>query len=104
MNNDERTHWKRGDPINYIRNSIPDFEVRAYQGERYEALVPDTLDLQDMAAFAVNGLIGPTDPLADYEMYFSVRFRSNPPWMRRWFGDMCQSKFMEALPLMHIAH
>ena len=80
--------------IGYIRDEIPGFAPPIYEGDRYEALVPDTLDLQERAALAVNGLIGPTDPEADYEMYFSVRFRSNPPWMRHWFGDMCQSKFM----------
>ena len=39
------TDWKPGDPIGYIRPHIPDFEMPAYQGERYEAMVPDTLDL-----------------------------------------------------------
>ena len=92
-----------GGAIGYIRDEIPEFAEPLYEGARYEALVPDTLDLQERAALAVNGLTGPTDPEADYEMYFSVRLRSNPPWMRHWFGDMCQSKFMEALPLMRTA-
>ena len=57
---------KPGDTIGYIREEIPDFDVPAYEGERYEALVPDTLDLQERAALAVNTLTGPTDPLADH--------------------------------------
>ena len=57
--------WKPGDPIGYIRQEIPEFEAPAYQGQRYEALVPDTLDLQERAAFGVRGITGPTDPLAE---------------------------------------
>ena len=77
MSNGQDTEWKRGDPIGYIREEVPEFAVPAYEGERYEALVPDTLDLQERAALAVNGLTGPTDPLADYEMYWTVRFPSS---------------------------
>ena len=39
--------WKPGDPIGYIRSDAPAFELPSYRGERYDALVPDTLDLQD---------------------------------------------------------
>ena len=46
------TGWKRGDPIGYIRQDIPDFDVPAYEGERYSALVPDTL----ACSSAPNGL------------------------------------------------
>ena len=94
--------WKRGDPIGYIREEIPEFEVPAYEGTRYEALVPDTLDLQERAALAVNVLTRATDPDADYEQYFGVRFRHNPPMMQHNYSDQCQNKFMEALPLMRI--
>ena len=94
--------WKSGDPIGYISESIPGFEVTAYGGRRYESLVPDTLDLQDRAALAVNGLTGPTDPLADYEMYMWVHLKYNPPMMQHDWSDHCQCKFLEALPLMRI--
>ena len=43
------TDWKPGDPIGYVRPEIPDFEMPDYQGERYEAMVPDTLDLAERA-------------------------------------------------------
>ena len=56
MSNEHGSGWKRGDPIGYIREEIPEFEVCAYEGERYEVLVPDTLDLQERAALAINGL------------------------------------------------
>ena len=88
--------------IRYIRDDFPDFELPAYPGDRYEALVPDTLDLQERAALAVNGLTGPTDPEADYEIYWKVFFRTNPPMMRHDYNDQIQPKFIEALPLMRL--
>ena len=94
--------WKRGDPIEYIREEIPEFEVPGYDGERYEAWVPDTLDLQERAELAVHGLTEPTDALADYEIYWLAFFAYNPPMMQHDYSDGCQAKFMEALPLMRI--
>ena len=94
--------WKAGDPIGYIRPQIPDFEVPPYLGERYEALAPDTLDLQERAELGINALTRATDPLADYEQYFDVDFDCNPPLMRHGYCDQCQNKFMEALPLLRI--
>jgi len=100
----EKLHlWKKGDPIGYICRDIPEFKVPPYKGERYEALVPDTLDLAERAALAVNGLTGPTDPQADYELYFLVNFKSNPPHMKHSADDPdIQAKFQQALPLMRI--
>ncbi|NQT91372.1 MAG: glycoside hydrolase family 127 protein [Lentisphaerae bacterium] len=102
MKNGVNDGWKRGDPVRYVRDEIPDFDVPPYRGERYEVEVPDTLDLQDRAALAINGLTGPTDPEADYEIYWSALFKRNPPMMQHDLGDHCQVKFMEALPLMRI--
>ena len=48
-----------------------------YTGERYEALVPDTLDIQERAGLAVNVLTEAVDPQADYEMYFPVAERTS---------------------------
>jgi hypothetical protein len=92
--------WKRGDPIQYIRKDIPSFSVPPLTGERYEAMVPDTLDIQDRAALAVNGLTGPTDPEKDHLLYFTVDYSSNPPRMVHAKSDICQTKFEESLPLM----
>src|SRR5262245_53805217 len=61
-------------PIEYINPEVPAVEVPPYLGRREEAFVPDTLDLQERAALAVNGLTGPTDPAADYELYWLVSF------------------------------
>lgn len=91
--------------IEYIRNrkDIPSFDIPPYHGERYEVVTPDTLDIQERAALAVNGLTGPTDPDKDHMLYFSANFRTNPPSMSHRASDQCQVKFEEALPLMRIA-
>ena len=89
--------------IEYIRKDIPAFKAPPYNGRRYEDLVPATLDIQERAALAVNGLTGPTDPDKDYLLYFRVNFRSKPPSMSHGLSDICQVKFMESLPLMRLA-
>jgi len=89
-------------PIEYVCKNIPQFEVPTYKGKRYEAMVPDTLDLQERASLAVNGLTGPTDPEADYELYWRVYFKHNPMMMHHDGNDHVQVKFMEALPLMRL--
>ena len=89
--------------MNYIRKEIPEFRVPSYRGERYEAMVPDTLDIQERAALAVNGLTGPTDPEKDHMLYFNASFRTNPPNMWHRGSDICQTKFEESLPLMRLA-
>ena len=97
-----RGGWRRGDEIAYARSEIPEFNVPPYQGERYQSLVPDTLDLQERARLAVHCLTSATDPEADYEIYWGLDFRTNPPTMFHDYADLCQMKFMEALPLMRI--
>ena len=44
---DRLSNWKPGDPIGYISPQIPECEMPPYRGERYEAMVPDTLDLAE---------------------------------------------------------
>jgi len=102
MSGGEQGLWKPGDPIPYIGDEVPEFAVPTYQGERYEAMVPDTLDIQERAALAVNGLTGPLDRDKDYMLYFSVSFRTNPPTMWHRASDICVTKFQEALPLMRL--
>ena len=69
---EEAPQWKPGDPVGYITPKIPEVGLPPYEGEKYEATVPDTLDLAERARLAVNGLTGPTNPLADYEIYSKV--------------------------------
>jgi hypothetical protein len=87
----------------YINPQIPDFELPEYRGELYEATVPDTLDIAERARLALNALTETTDPEADYEVYWIVVFRSNPPHM---FHSCWQStatgKFMMAASFMRL--
>ena len=92
-----------GVAIQYIREEIPSFEAPWYRGERYQVLVPDTLDLQDRAALAVNGLTGPTDPDADYEIYWRVYMHGDRPVMQHDHNDHVQTKLQESLPLVRPA-
>ena len=91
--------------IPFIRSATetPSFDLPAYDGQRYEDWIPDTLDIQACCALAVNGLTGPTDPDWDHLLYFRVNFSANPPVMSHGPSDICQIKFMEALPLMRLA-
>ena len=94
--------WKRGDPIGYVRDEAPFFEVPRYEGERYEAMVPDTLDIQERTALGVHAVTEQTDPDADYELYGNVQFSSNPPVL---LHDACirlLPKWMEALILCRL--
>ena len=80
---------------------IPHVELPAYSGQRYEVMAPDTLDLQEMAALAINGMTEPTDPEADYEVYWRTAFNAGPePIMWHTESDHVQWKFLEALPLL----
>jgi len=79
------------------------FSENAYVGERYQAVVPDTLDLADRAALAINGLGGVIDPALHYQMYFSVRYASRPPYMQHHGADTtCDPKLAESLAMMRL--
>jgi hypothetical protein len=69
-------------------------------GERYEALVPDTLDLADRARYALNTLTKTPDPNKGYAGYQNYYFNSNPPYLE--WPPGCMEKYIEAMPLMRI--
>jgi hypothetical protein len=101
MSSKDTSKGKRYGPIGYIRPEIPGFEMPAYEGERYERLVPDTLDVAERAGYGVRFLTNMADPEADYEIYFQITLDRNPPVMRHdWHGANVQPKFLEALPLL----
>ena len=91
------------EPIVYINPEVPSVNLPAYDGQRYEAVVPDTLDLAERVGLAVRGLTGVTNPEADYEVYWAANLKNNPPFMWHDFNDHIQGKFHEALPLMRLA-
>jgi len=93
-------------PIKYIRNDIPGFEIPAYRGKMYEDLVPDTLDIAERAKLGIHALTSITDPAADYQIYWAVNLRQNPPIMQHQFDDyhvQVVEGFLEALPLLRVA-
>jgi hypothetical protein len=78
-------------------------EVPSFPGERYEAEVPDTLDLAERAALAINAMTRVVVPEKDYEMCFVTEFRDDPPKLYlEWDGIFNTGKFLEALPLVRI--
>jgi hypothetical protein len=86
----------------WIAPAAPTVAIAPYRGTRYEALVPDTLDVAEMARLAVGGLTGPLDPADDYSLYWVVGYHNYPPVMRKEECPHIQTKFMEALPLMRL--
>ncbi len=75
-----------------------------YRGTRYEALAPDTLDLADRAALALNGLGGTLDPACGYSMFFYVFYTCRPPYLRhQGAADItCDAKYGESFPLLRL--
>ena len=89
--------------IQYIRPDAPLPPESRRRGTRYEASTPATLDLADRARLAINGMTEPTNPEADYRVYWKTSFRFNPPVMYHDVSDTgIGLKFLEALPRMRI--
>lgn len=65
-------------PLGYISPNIPDFQVPVYTGVRYEAMVPDTLDLAERAKLAIHGLTENTNPDRDYDLFTNVYWLPYP--------------------------
>ena len=65
----------------------PNFSAPKVPGDRYEAEVPDTLDLAERAALAINGIAGGIDRDLDHQMWFLVNYACNPATMRHHAAD-----------------
>ena len=70
--------------------------------QRYEAEVPDTLDLAERAGFSVNALTGAADPEHGYDAYFSGHLGDRPPYMSHGHCGTCTEKPVHALPMMRV--
>ncbi len=83
---------------------MEDHATLDYSGERYQANFPDTLDLAERAAIAINGLGGMIDPDLGHHMCFSVHYCSKRPYMSHSaLSDYgCDPKFAESLPMMRL--
>src|SRR5262245_14351548 len=86
----------------YIRPDALSIPVPAIKGERYDALVPKTLDLAECAKLSLKWLSGPTDPKDDYRLYWLVNFHNNPPITKKDTYLNIAGKFMEATPLLRL--
>jgi hypothetical protein len=75
----------------------------SYSGNRYEATVPDTLDLADRAALAVNGMGGTLDPELLIQ-YFHVFLCEGRPYIRHWASSdtTCDTKWAQSFPMMRL--
>ena len=69
-------------------------------GQRYEALVPDTLDLAKRAEYALNTLTRTPEAKRGYNGYQCYYLYANPIFLG--CPEGCMSKYMEAIPLMRI--
>lgn len=79
------------------------FFNHAYSGRRYRASVPDTLDLAERAALAINSLGGVIDPASHYQMYFLVRYAVKTPYMQHHSADTtCDPKLAESFAMMRL--
>ena len=70
--------------------------------ERYEAQVPDTLDLAERARLSVNSLTGSCDPAFNYETVHNGHLDYNPAFLNMWTGGPCHPKVLHVLPLMRL--
>ena len=79
--------------------------IPRFVGERYEAEIPDTLDLAERAELAINSITRMLDPDRDYQMYAEMRFTRRPPVIRitGLSGSIsCANKHLESLPLVRL--
>ena len=94
--------WNPGDPIGYIQPEIPEFEMPSYRGERYEAMVPDTLDLAERARLAIHVMTENPNPQADYEPYWRVSWTPGPIMTADFASPSITPKFQESVCLDRI--
>ena len=89
--------------MEYPDTSLPEIAVPGYEGERYGAEIPDTLDLAERAELAIHAITRMLDPDWDYLMADNGSFDRRPPVIT--FSSRvpaCEAKHLEALPLLRI--
>ncbi len=85
--------------IVFGKPAIPDVQI---SGVRYDAEVPDTLDLAERGGLLVNALTGAADTTHYYETYHGGHLDQRPPYMSHGGGGPCMPKAVHALPMMRI--
>jgi len=89
--------------MSYPDENLPAISVPHYAGERYEADVPDTLDLAEKAELSIHAITQMLDPDRDYQMATTAEFDRRPPaigFASR--APVCEAKHLESLPLLRI--
>jgi len=89
--------------IEYINPDAPKVDPPTYPGERYEALVPATLDLAERAGLALHALTEVANPNVDYEMYWTIDLLDKPPRMAP--ANCCgnaRPKHFQTLPFLRV--
>ena len=79
------------------------FDVPAYAGQSHLVTVPDTLDLADRAALALNGITGTIDPEL-LTMWGLVHYNTRHPHLSHWASaeTLLDPKLAESISLMRI--
>jgi len=90
--------------LGYVDERVSEAELPAphFAGERYEAEVPETLELTDRALLAINAYTRMLDPAMDHRFYGNANFMRKPPVLIMGGGYECTSKQLESLLLMRI--
>lgn len=90
--------------LGYVDAAVAEAELPAphFPGERYEAEVPDTLDLTEHAKYAINAYTRMTDPAMDYRFIGNANFVHRPPLLITGGAYECTSKQLESLVLMRV--
>jgi hypothetical protein len=93
------------DRNNWIDWSLPRSVSEApFEGQRYEAEVPDTIDLVDNANYALNMATRLWVPEWGYELFNGIHMADNPPTMQVGHGGLLSegAKILEAIPLLRV--
>ena len=81
-----------------IKPKVPQVKLQAPSGDRYEATVPDTLDLAHRAELALRGIAGLTDSNNGYQQWHIINWASNPPNLIHHYCEMdCTTKQWDAM-------
>ncbi len=92
-----------GSGIMYVRDPIEPVTFPPFEGERYEATAPDTLDLAERGALALHAITNLADPAQDYEIFGWIgNIKSGQVYMKHSYHDYNggQAKWMMGLPLV----
>ena len=76
----------------------------SWEGQYYEAEVPDTLDLTERAELGISAITSLLNPDYDYTQFTFVDYRTDPPAAIMGHGGLTNlnPKWMESLPLLRI--